>query len=125
MMIKVNNLSYSYPKSKEIVLKNLTFEINEGEIFGFLGPSGAGKSTAQKVLYKRMIVRREESHKLDERVLKIEDIKEIERENIIRALRKSNYKVYGADGAASLIGSKPTTLISRIKTLRIPMRPSD
>jgi len=51
-MIKVNNLSYSYPKSKEIVLKNLNFEINEGEIFGFLGPSGAGKSTAQKVLYK-------------------------------------------------------------------------
>lgn len=51
-MIRVKNLSYAYPKSKEIVLKNLNFEINEGEIFGFLGPSGAGKSTTQKVLYK-------------------------------------------------------------------------
>ena len=51
-MIKVKNLSYAYPKSKETVLKNLNFEINEGEIFGFLGPSGAGKSTTQKVLYK-------------------------------------------------------------------------
>lgn len=51
-MIKVENLSYAYPKSKETVLKNLSFEINEGEIFGFLGPSGAGKSTTQKVLYK-------------------------------------------------------------------------
>lgn len=53
-MIKVENLSYSYPKSKETVLKNLNFEINEGEIFGFLGPSGAGKSTTQKILYKTL-----------------------------------------------------------------------
>lgn len=51
-MIKVENLSYAYPKSKETVLKKLNFEINEGEIFGFLGPSGAGKSTTQKILYK-------------------------------------------------------------------------
>lgn len=51
-MIKVRNLSYTYPKSSESTLKNLNFEINEGEIFGFLGPSGAGKSTTQKILYK-------------------------------------------------------------------------
>jgi fluoroquinolone transport system ATP-binding protein len=51
-MITVKNLSYSYPKSKETVLKNLNFAIEQGEIFGFLGPSGAGKSTTQKVLYK-------------------------------------------------------------------------
>ena len=51
-MIKVENLSYTYPSASEEVLHALNFEINEGEIFGFLGPSGAGKSTTQKVLYK-------------------------------------------------------------------------
>ena len=51
-MIKVTNLSYTYPKTSQPTLKNLNFEIDQGEIFGFLGPSGAGKSTTQKVLYK-------------------------------------------------------------------------
>jgi fluoroquinolone transport system ATP-binding protein len=51
-MINVTNLSYTYPKSSDTTLKNLNFEIDQGEIFGFLGPSGAGKSTTQKVLYK-------------------------------------------------------------------------
>jgi fluoroquinolone transport system ATP-binding protein len=51
-MITVKNLSYTYPKASEPILKQLNFEIAEGEIFGFLGPSGAGKSTTQKILYK-------------------------------------------------------------------------
>ncbi|MEZ5427967.1 MAG: ABC transporter ATP-binding protein [Pyrinomonadaceae bacterium] len=51
-MIKVKNLSYTYPRSESRVLHQLNFEINRGEIFGFLGPSGAGKSTTQKILYK-------------------------------------------------------------------------
>jgi fluoroquinolone transport system ATP-binding protein len=51
-MIKVSNLIYTYPKAAAPTLKGLSFEISEGEIFGFLGPSGAGKSTCQKILYK-------------------------------------------------------------------------
>jgi len=49
-MIQVQNLTYSYPGTEKQVLKKISFEIKEGEIFGFLGPSGAGKSTTQKVL---------------------------------------------------------------------------
>jgi fluoroquinolone transport system ATP-binding protein len=49
-MISVNNLTFRYSSSSPDVLNNISFEINKGEIFGFLGPSGAGKSTAQKIL---------------------------------------------------------------------------
>ncbi|MFD1737982.1 ABC transporter ATP-binding protein [Bacillus salitolerans] len=49
-MIKVENLSYRYPSKKEETLKNISFQVKKGEIFGFLGPSGAGKSTTQKIL---------------------------------------------------------------------------
>ncbi len=51
-MIKVKNLNYTYKDSKKLVVKNISFEIKKGEIFGFLGPSGAGKSTTQKILIK-------------------------------------------------------------------------
>ncbi|MFB1049716.1 ATP-binding cassette domain-containing protein [Paraliobacillus sp. JSM ZJ581] len=49
-MISVNNLVYRYPSKKEDSIKDISFTVNKGEIFGFLGPSGAGKSTTQKIL---------------------------------------------------------------------------
>ncbi len=51
-MITVKNLHFTYPGSKNEVLKGLDFEVATGEIYGFLGPSGSGKSTTQKILYK-------------------------------------------------------------------------
>ena len=51
-MIQVENLEFQYPGNERPTLKGLNFEIDKGEVFGFLGPSGAGKSTTQKVLYK-------------------------------------------------------------------------
>lgn len=49
-MIKVENVSHSYRKDGKYAIKDVSFEIAEGEIFGFLGPSGAGKSTTQGIL---------------------------------------------------------------------------
>ena len=35
---------------KRVILRNINFEINKGEIFGLLGPNGAGKSVTFNVL---------------------------------------------------------------------------
>jgi fluoroquinolone transport system ATP-binding protein len=51
-VFKVKDLFYRYPKGGEDVIKGVSFDIYEGEIFGLLGPSGAGKSTTQKILTK-------------------------------------------------------------------------
>ncbi len=51
-MIEIKNLSYTYPKQGLPVVKNISFAVEKGEIFGFLGPSGAGKSTTQRILIR-------------------------------------------------------------------------
>jgi transcriptional regulator with GAF, ATPase, and Fis domain len=40
-----------------------------------------------------------------------------ERENLAAVLAKANWKIKGADGAAELLGVKPTTLLSRMKKM--------
>lgn len=49
-MISVEHLSYRYPGADQPAIRDVSFNIAAGEVFGFLGPSGAGKSTTQKVL---------------------------------------------------------------------------
>ncbi len=46
-------------------------------------------------------------------------LEELERRHITRVLARTNGKVYGADGAATLLGLKPSTLQSRMKKLGV------
>lgn len=46
--ISVNNLSRKF--GTHLAVKNISFEIQAGEIVGFLGPNGAGKSTTMRIL---------------------------------------------------------------------------
>src|SRR3954464_10298625 len=49
-VIRVRDLTFTYPKSSEPAVRGMDFSVGRGEIFGFLGPSGAGKSTTPKLL---------------------------------------------------------------------------
>ena len=42
-IIEFDNVSLAY--GKRMILENISFKINEGQIFGMLGPNGVGKST--------------------------------------------------------------------------------
>ena len=47
-MIRLSDIAFSYGEKK--VLKGLSLDIQEGEVFGFLGPNGCGKTTLFKIL---------------------------------------------------------------------------
>ena len=47
-IIEFKNISLSY--GNRLILDNISFTINEGEIFGMLGPNGVGKSTIFNLL---------------------------------------------------------------------------
>ena len=48
-----------------------------------------------------------------------DQLKSLERDNLVRALSRTRGRVFGESGAASLLGMKPTTLASRLKKLAI------
>ncbi|BBO71426.1 hypothetical protein DSCA_53560 [Desulfosarcina alkanivorans] len=52
-------------------------------------------------------------------ILSADDLYELERDNMIRALKHCNWKIYTDTGAAKLLGIKPTTLIERMKRMKI------
>jgi len=47
-VIEVNNLTKYYGKA--LGIEDVSFQVDEGEIFGFIGPNGAGKSTTIRLL---------------------------------------------------------------------------
>lgn len=48
--IKFENISFSYPRSKKSVIRNLNLEIKSGEKIAIVGHNGAGKTTLVKLL---------------------------------------------------------------------------
>lgn len=49
-IVSVSNLKKSYRKGKVKALRGLSFEVEEGEIYGIIGPDGAGKTTLFRIL---------------------------------------------------------------------------
>ncbi len=50
--ITFNNLSFKYPKTEKLVLKNINFVIEKGETVGIIGRTGSGKTTLVDLLLR-------------------------------------------------------------------------
>jgi len=55
----------------------------------------------------------------ENRILTVAELRDLEAQNIRAVLQHSDGKIYGDDGAAALLGMKPTTLVSRIKAIGV------
>ena len=53
-IIEVVNLYKKYKQSTHFALKDLSFSVEKGEIFGMLGTNGAGKTTLMSILMGEM-----------------------------------------------------------------------
>ena len=47
-IIEIQNISFSYGKNE--ILKDITFNIHQGDYLGLIGPNGAGKTTLFKII---------------------------------------------------------------------------
>lgn len=65
----------------------------------------------------------QESEAASADILTDKEIKDLQKSNLIKALRQTNWRVSGAGGAAELLGVRPTTLADRMRTYKIK-RPS-
>ena len=57
-------------------------------------------------------------------VLTEPEMRRRERDNHLAALKRTNWKITGPDGAAELLGIKPTTLVTRMQKMGLK-RPED
>ena len=57
-------------------------------------------------------------------ILNYEDLRRIERENLVVALEQTNWRIAGRGGTAELLGINASTLRSRIKTMGIKAGPT-
>ena len=102
--------AYSWPgnvRELENVIERAVILARDGRMRFDLPDSGARLATPQQAAAPAG------------RILTEDDRRSRDRQNIEAALKASGGRVYGAGGAAELLGIKPTTLASRIKALGI------
>ena len=51
-ILKFDNVSFTYPNSKEACLEDISFSIDKGETLGIIGPTGCGKTSLVNLIYR-------------------------------------------------------------------------
>jgi transcriptional regulator with GAF, ATPase, and Fis domain len=85
-----------------------------GGRLGFDLPTGGESKTSGPT-----IAHKSEDEVKESEIITDDEMRRRERENILAALKQTKWKISGEDGAAELLGIKPTTLASRMKKMDI------
>jgi len=102
-------LAYSWPgniRELQNIVERITITADPSKIIDGLLSTSPQEGRASQ-----------ETDPLERRLLTEAEIRDIEKENMLQVLDKTNWKIYGERGAADLLEIKPTTLISRLKKL--------
>jgi PAS domain S-box-containing protein len=103
--------NYSWPGNvrelQNVIERAVILGRESGLQFDFSGPSESGSALERRIPPPVAVTEG----------LTLGDLKRMEKEIILQALEETNWKISGKEGAASLLGLKPTTLTSRLKKL--------
>ena len=120
---KLNKKSIQLSETDREVFNNYAWPGNVRELQNLVERamilSQDGKVNWQEIIPNSLVNKKIEVKEKADKILLAKEITEIERDNIIKALRRTNWKVSGKNGAASLLQIPPTTLASKIKALNI------
>ena len=104
-------INYDWPgnvRELQNIIERSVIISQKGRLKFDLPKSRAGKNTIVDVDW-------DQTEDQGQNILTFEEVRMLERENILQALKKTDWKVFGQDGAAQLLDTPPTTLISRMK----------
>ena len=120
---KFNRKGIKFSKANSITLENYDWPGNIRELQNVIERAVIISQFNSLVLdlpkgpRNRKISTQNQFAKTSDKVLTFDEIKQLERENILKALKNTKWKIFGADGAAESLGIPPTTLTTRIKRL--------
>ena len=108
-MIKIDNLSKFYGDVQAV--KSISFDLNDGEVVGFLGANGAGKSTTLKVItgyltptagtvYVNDMDILKESHEIQEQIGYLPELNPLYGEMLVYDLLKFTANIRNISGKA-------------------------
>lgn len=93
--------------------------LSRGRRLAFDLPRSSGRGATVSALPENSTAGASRPQEPDDTPLSLDDLAERERTIVERALLRTKWKIYGADGAAALLNVKPTTLASMIKRLNL------
>ena len=119
---KLNKLGNKLSKSDKKMLTNYAWPGNVRELQNLV-ERAVIVSTSGKINWQTIIPSNNgdqqtvDAPEVSQKILTSKELLAFEKENILRALKQTRWKISGKGGAAELLGMIPTTLTSRIKSL--------